>query len=426
MFSLLSDRNFAKFFTARSISLAGSSVSAVVLPIYIYQRTGSPALVSLITSVTILPYLAFGALAGALSDRLNRGKLLVICDIISALAMAAIPITVGLHVSGLWIVYVAASFSAAAAVWFDAGCFGAVFTLVGRANITNANSLLWSSSNAFSVIAPAIAGLAASGIGASNTVALDAASFAVSAILLSRVAARLNNLKTSSSAASAGVSVREVLQDVRNGFSYLWRHPLIRTLTLIGVTNAITGGAVLGLMVVYATRGLHVADHGLTIGLLYAADAAGAALGGLVLPRLTKRLRPTRLTVISLSTVALLVIAMALTTQYLLGLILILCWSLADTVIIVNGVSIRQTIVPDDLQGRVNTTARMLAFAGIPTGSTLGGVLAEYHSIGITLLLCSAPAVVGVIAALIVRLPRYTVVPEESPADDDIMENSIK
>jgi MFS family permease len=247
----------------------------------------------------------------------------------------------------------------------------------------------------------------------------------VSAILLSRVAARLNHSRTSSSAASAGVPVRAVLREIREGFSYLWRHRLVRVLTLVGATNAITGGAVLGLLVVYATRGLHVSDHGLTIGLLYAADAAGATLGGLVLPRLTKRLRPTRLTVIALSTVALMVIAMALTTQYILGLILILGWSLAETVIIVNGVSIRQTVVPDELQSRVNTTARMLVFVGIPVGATLGGLLAEYHSIKITLLLCSLPAVAGVIVALIVRLPKYNVVPAGNLADDVIMETPI-
>jgi predicted MFS family arabinose efflux permease len=388
MLKLLRNADFARFFSARCISVTGSCISAVVLPISVYQKTGEPVLVALITSITVLPYLLFGAVAGAMGDRFNRRRLLVTCDVISAAGMAVIPVTVAAHVAALWVIYAGAAVSASASVWFDSASFGAVPALVGRAGVTEANSLLWTASNVSSVAAPALGGLLAAGIGPANAVAVDAASFAISALLLSRVAARLN--LSSPQAAAGGASARQMIADIREGFSYLWGHQLIRILTLVGSANAVTGGSLTGLMVVYATRRPHVSDHGVTIGLLYAAEGAGAVAGGFLLSWLTRRFRATAITVSALAGVTVLVIAIALADQYALGLALVFCWSTLDIVIIVNGVSIRRLVVPDRMQSRVNTTARMIAYGGTPAGAALGGIIAQYYSVKTALLLSAA------------------------------------
>lgn len=407
MIKLLRQPSFALFFYARSISVVGSAISFVALPLYIYQKTDSPILVSLVTSITVIPYLAFGAVAGAMGDRLNRRRLLVTCDAVSAASMAIIPIAAAANLAVVWAIYVGAACSAAASVWFDAGTFGAVPALAGRANITEANSLLWVTSSVSSALAPALGGLLASGIGAPDAVALDAASFAFSALLLSRIAAQLG--PGTPSATSEGSPVRQVARDMIEGFAYLWNHRLIRALTFLGTANALTGGALVALIVVYATRGLHVPDHGLAIGFLYAADGTGAAVGGFLLPRVTRRFRATRVTVPALCSVAIFVILVALNTQYALGLVLVCFWSVSDTMVILNTVSIRQLIVPDNMQSRVNTTGRMLAMGGMPVGAAIGGMLAEYFAINVTLLLCSLPAICAVAAGCIVRLGKYEV-----------------
>jgi MFS family permease len=410
MLKLLRNADFARFFSARCISVTGSCISAVVLPIYVYQKTGEPVLVALITSITVLPYLLFGAVAGAMGDRFNRRRLLVTCDVISAAGMAVIPVTVAAHVAALWVIYAGAAVSASASVWFDSASFGAVPALVGRAGVTDANSLLWTASNVSSVAAPALGGLLAVGIGPANAVAVDAASFAISALLLSRVAARLN--LGSPQAAAGGASVRQMIADIREGFSYLWGQQLIRILTLVGSANAVTGGSLTGLMVVYATRRLHVSSHGVAIGLLYAAEGAGAVAGGFLLSWLTRRFRATAITVSALAGVTVLVIAIALADQYPLGLALVFCWSTLNIVIIVNGVSIRQLIVPDHMQSRVNTTARMIAYGGTPAGAALGGIIAQYYSVKTALLLTAVPTACALAAGWLSHLPRYEVAAE--------------
>jgi predicted MFS family arabinose efflux permease len=418
MLNLLRSADFARFFTARSISLTGSAMSEVVLPIFVYQRTHSPILVSVITTIAVLPYLAFGVLAGAMGDMLNRRRLMISCDVISAASLAIIPIAAAAHVAILWAIYIGTGISAAASVWFDAGSFGAVPALVGRTNVTAANSLLWTASNISTVLAPALGGLLASGIGAANTVAFDAASFAVSAILLSRITIRSSDADARPRSHDKS-PVREVARSMHEGLAYLWRHRLVRTLVLIGAANAVTGGSLIALIVVYAARGLHVPDHGLAIGLLYTAEGAGSVAGSLLLPRLAKRLRPTNATVISLFWAAAAMIAVAFTTRYAIGLVLIFCFNVPYTIVIVNGVSIRQQIVPDHMQSRVNTTARMIAWGGTPVGATFGGLLAASYSIKTTLLICSAPVIFAAAASLVSLSLRHEIAKDVAHAPED-------
>src|SRR5215469_6825831 len=94
---LLSDPNFAIFCLARTVSFAGTGVTVVVLPVLVYRLTGSSAGVASINVLDAAPYLAFGLLAGALADRLNRKKMMVASDLASTLLLASVPAAQSLH-----------------------------------------------------------------------------------------------------------------------------------------------------------------------------------------------------------------------------------------------------------------------------------------------------------------------------------------
>jgi hypothetical protein len=76
-----------------------------------------------------------------------------------------------------------------------------------------------------------------------------------------------------------------------------------------------------------------------------------------------------------------LLIGLALAPSLGFGLALVLLWDATHTLIIINGIALRQQVTPDQLQSRVNTTARMIAWGGTPFGAALGGLIAEVADI---------------------------------------------
>lgn len=194
--SLWRDRAFVLFWWGRIISITGSVLTSVVLPILVFQLTGSALRTAMLATFQVLPYLAFGLFAGVLADRTDRRRLMVVCDVINALLLGTIPLAAAFDLLTVGHIYVVALLSATAFVWFDAANFGALPALVGRERILPANSAIWSSSTLVEIIMPAVAGLLATTLGAANTISLDALSYLLSAVALALIPRALNSQRT--------------------------------------------------------------------------------------------------------------------------------------------------------------------------------------------------------------------------------------
>jgi MFS family permease len=373
--SLWRDRAFILFWLGRVISITGSAITAVVLPILVFRLTGSPLQTALLTTLEIAPYFVFGLFAGALADRVDRRRLMIACDLINAALLSSIPLAAALGVLTLTQIYLVAPLSMTAYVWFDAANFGALPSLVGRSRLIAANSAIWSASTVIGIIGPALGGLLAAAIGPASAISLDAASFVCSAVALALITRPLN--PTRDPAPMRGSVFHRTLADIREGFQFLWNQRLVRALTLLGFGNSLTGGAVTGLLVVYGVQALGLSQDDARIGWLFTASAVGALGASLLLPRLTKRFPVGRITLIGLFANLALLIGVALAPSLLVGLALVLFWDASHTLIIINGIALRQMVTPDHLQSRVNTTARMIAWGGAPFGAAIGGVVAE-------------------------------------------------
>jgi MFS family permease len=345
------------------------------LPLMVFRLSGSPLVTSLVAAVQVLPYLMFGLIAGAVADRAPRRSVMVTAQGIAATALASVPVvaTVGqLHAAHL--VAVAAAV-ATCFVWFDAAAFGALPMLVGRDRIVAANSAIWTVTTLLGVGAPALGGLLVAVIGAPGALALDAGSYVVAGTLLAAIGRSMDPKPTADESARAPVG--RIPADITEGVRFLFGQPLIRSLTLLGLGNSLTGGAVTALLVVLVVDALELPADGRWYGVLLAAVALGALLAALALPRLSRRLPIGAITLAGLTACPLAVLAIALAPGPVWLLAPLLLWSLASTIVILNGITARQRLTPDHLQGRVNTTARMVAWGGAPAGALVGGALAE-------------------------------------------------
>jgi hypothetical protein len=164
---------------------------------------------------------------------------------------------------------------------------------------------------------------------------------------------------------------------IGEGLRFLWQHRIIRGLTLAGIGNSFTGGAVVGLTVVFGVIQLGLSADDARLGLLYTAGAVGSLGASLLLPRLVQRISIPRLTVLALGLSTLMVVLISQSKSFAAGCIALLGFQFGSQLTIQNGIAFRQSETPDSLQARVNVVARMIAWGGFPLGGAIGGALAS-------------------------------------------------
>lgn len=393
--TLFADPRFRRWYLARSISVTGTAATAVALPMLMYQRSGSAAQTAAITALEALPYLLFGLFAGAAADRLSRRRMMIGADLACAALVAAVPVGHALGFLPSWLILAAAFGIGTGFCWFDAAAWGALARITGKERLPEANSIIWSTTVVLGVAVPAGAGLLASLTDPTIVLLADAATYLVSALLIRR----LGDLE-------AGAQRCGIFAGIADGLRYLWRAPVIRTLTLAGFGQSLSAGGAIALLVVHADQMLGLPATSSRIGLLYAAAAAGGLASALLLPALGRRIGQGPVSVLGYALFTVALCALAAIHQYVAALAFWAMWQFAGSLVITNGITLRQQLTPDHLQGRVNTTGRMIAWGGTPFGAFLGGAIAESAGVQAAYLTLAVPAALSVVALLASPVPR--------------------
>jgi MFS family permease len=353
------------------ISLLGSAVTYVALPVLLYQVTGSNLWTALVVVAESLPYLCFGLLAGALADRLDRRRLMVATDLVNAAVLASVPAA---HAAGVLTVphVLAAAFGAhTLVVFFEAANFGALPVLVGRERIVAAQSAVFGAATVVELAVPGLAGAALALVTPAPLLAVDALSFVASALMLGTITRPLWDPDRADQR-------RRLAVEVRDGLTFLWRNRIVRTTTLVGAAQAFPGGLFVGQLVPWADQVLGVAPGDARLGLLFAVWGLGGLAASVLLPWVVRQAAEPRITLVFLPLSTLGGLACALAGHWLLAAISIAGWGVAYTVVVLAGITLRQKVTPERLQSRVNTAGRMLSFGlGWPLGALAGGTVAE-------------------------------------------------
>ncbi|GIF46340.1 putative MFS family arabinose efflux permease [Asanoa ferruginea] len=384
----LFDHDFTRWYLARSISIAGTAASAVALPLLVYRTSASPALTAAVVGLEALPYLLFGLFAGAAADRLRRKRMMIAADICCALLLVTVPVAAAFDALASWHVLLVAFGVGCGFCWFDAAAWGAFVRVVGRSRVTRANSVIWTTEIVLEIAAPAAAGLLAALADPSLVLAADAATYLASAVLLAGIRTPLDTGPT---------VARKLTAEIAEGLRYLWRTPVLRTLTAAGFGLNVGVGGVLGLLVVHADQALGLSSEDKRLGLLYAAGAVGALVAAVILPRVSRWAGQGLVSLGGLVLFVAAVVGLAGTSTFILALGVWWIWSVARLAVNANGITVRQLLTPDELQGRVNTTGRMLAWGGTPFGALLGGLSADAYGVRTAYLLLAVPAALSIV-----------------------------
>ena len=383
-------RDFWLYFSGQLISQVGSSFTLFALPLLVFKLTHSATNMALTTASNLLPYLLFGLVLGAMVDRVNRKRMMLLTDVARGCVILVLPL---LALSGslqVWVIYAVAFVQSTLGILFDCGEFAAIPSLVGRNDLVAANGRIMATNSAGQVVGPILAGVLVTLMSPANLLFFDAASFLVSAASLALIRRSFN--APDSRPPSEGVA--GLLKDVRAGLQYVLSHPVLRSISLMMALINFVGATEFSQLVLFAKRVLNATDS--QVALLYAAGAAGVVIVSMAAAPIRRRLSfaVTALGALVISGVT--VTAMALIGSYPAALVLWAASAGFGLLLNINTGSLRQAIVPSHLYGRVISVAGVLAWSAIPLGALAGAA-----AIRLTGSVADVYAVTGVLTALI-------------------------
>lgn len=360
------------------------------MPLVVLALTGSGALLGVVAALELIPALLLALPSGALADRLDKRTLLIWSDLGRALLTAAIPLAIWWDAEPVLVILLVTAPINGLRVLFETAFASAVPPLVGRENLGRAMSLMESVLSVPFIVGPALAGLLLVTVGPAWTLAIDGASFAVSAVSLQLLRRRL--------VVEGEPGSHSLLEEIKEGLSFV-RHsrPLLQ---LIGY-GAVVGVATAGIMpalsyYVTVDRGLGAEVFGFvgstwSLGYLVASLAA-ASLGN---RGLRSRLLGAGLTL------GLGLIGFTLTGHVAAILMAGFVVGAGLAVQLVAYATLRTSYTPDELLGRVGSVSRTLTLGLQPLGVLMVGILLEVHGGDAALLAMGGlmVAVVGLFAA---------------------------
>jgi MFS family permease len=375
---------YGRLWTASTISNLGDRIAIVALPLLAVSLTRNPVLVSLLGVVQYLPWLLFSLISGALVDRLDRRVLMWRTDVFRAVVISAVGLLVAVDWMNLPVLFTAAFLLGTAETLFDNASQAILPSLVDRGDLAKANGRLQGAevvTNQF--VGPPLGGLLFAAAAATPFL-LDGASFLAAAVLVALIPGSFRPERAA--VASDTPVVRQVRDDIAEGLRWLWRHRVLRTLAMV------LGGANLfwwageSVMVLFAQDVLGLDEAG--YGVLLTSFAAGSVAASVTAERLIAWLGSGTALIASLVAMGVSsLIAGLLSSPWLVG-VMFVGMGFSTVVWNIITVSLRQSLIPDEILGRVNSAYRFVGWGVIPLGALLGGVLADVFGL-------RAPFVVG-------------------------------
>ena len=382
-------KNYWRLFSAHAISNLGDGVAAIAYPWLASAVTRSPFLIALVAVASSLPWLIFTLPAGVITDRFNRGKIIVAMDIARGSLALLVAIVVTLESESLpklnevasltdietnWTLYLVLVITALlfgfAEVLRDNSAQTLLPSVVEKEKLESANGKLWSVeyvTNSF--VGPPL-GSFLLGIAIFLPFYIDSASFFISAALIATLIPSLKKIDTEKK--SEKLNFRA---EIKEGFTWLWSHELLRPMALIlGALNAI-GALTAAVFILFAQEILETSVF--IFAVLGTAGAVGGSLGGILGPKISKKLGSGPSLYLTLLSGPIIALIIGLSSSWHLFYLLTALATVFAVLWNVITVSLRQSIIPSHLLGRVNSVYRFFAWGSIPIGTLLGGALVD-------------------------------------------------
>ncbi len=367
---MLADPSFLRLFSAAAASSLGAAIFVVSVAWTVYRETGSALDITYVGLAGAVPTVGIGLVAGVLADRYNRRTMMILSDSARAVALtlftvwlARVGFDLGVTLATVVVVY---GFTAT----FQPASSAILPRMMPSRDLEDANGLLLATSQGTQVVGAAVGGLLIAFVGVVPGFAVNAGTYVVSALFLTRIPSRVG---ASSVVSAAAGEVRSFSRDLREGMGYIRdRLPLLE-ITLGSMPVNFLGAMVFSFLVVYNASNL--SNRTSEYAFLVAGIAAGIALGALAVGRFHARRVAGPTIALGILVAGLGVVGLALSRDFYLSLgfdvVIGVVIGLINTVF----AATVQAIVPDRVLGRVLSVDLVAGSIATPVGIILGGLL---------------------------------------------------
>jgi MFS family permease len=401
--------DFNKLWVGQSISLIGSQVTLLAIPITAAVTLGATAMqMGLLSALGALPALVFGLPAGAWVDRHKRRPILIGTDIGRALILAIVPLSAVLGMLKIEVLYGAAFLVGALGLFFNVAYRSYLPGLVGREQLVKANSRLELSNSIAEIIGPGAAGGLIQLVGPPIAIAVDAFSFIISAFSIGWI-------RKPEIVVNPIESDTNLWKEIKAGLRLVFGEPRLRALAGCLSSLNLFNSILEAVSILFLTRQVGLSAG--WIGVIFASGSIGFLLGAVIAERVTRGIGLGKALVLSVLVIGgsdlliplsgklhglWLAVGVLVVAQFLFGLGL--------TIFQIGQVSLRQSLTPDNLQGRMNATLSTLSWGIVPLGGLLGGGLGQVLGLSLTLVLASFGEILAVLWLVFspVRMIRQT------------------
>jgi MFS family permease len=396
------NRQFNIFWFGQAFSVLGDAFALIALPLLVFKLTNSVFQMGLITSASGVSMLLTGLFAGVIVDRMDRRRLMIWCDLGRVLVFGAIPLGWWLLGPQLWLLYVVTVLGSALGMVFQVAYTTAIPNLVDHEQLTDANSRLQMTFALGTAIGPFLAGFFSNRYGPAAAIGVDAISFLASALSLTLI--RLRPSSAAQPARPSALSFDELIAGAR----FVLSEPVLRSVTVIFFLFTLIAAGGYDLFIYYLKHDLGQNDS--AVGIVFGVAALGGVLGGVLAPLLRRRLGFGICFIggMCIECIAIALIGLAPTVPLIAGLAAGMAF--ANTVKLINSMSLRQEVTPDHLLGRVTSAFWILIRVPRPIGAALATGLAAQIGAPAVLILMGvlglAVALFGLLTPARIRSPK--------------------
>jgi MFS family permease len=388
--SLWTDRNFTIFWSVQTLSVLGNAFALVALPLLILRATGSVAQMGLLTAVAGVASIITGLFAGLLVDRVDRRRLMMLCDAARAVLYGLIPVCWAISPQ-VWLLYVVMALASVFDMIFRVAYVAAVVNLVHVSQIVSANGKMETTNAIAYIVGPMLAGLVSAGFGPAAAIGVNGASFAISLAGLAVIRMR----RSTETVDSRGW--HDLRAGFLAGFGFLWRTPVLRALTvLLTVVSFLTLGMI-DILIYYMRDGLGQGER--TVGIVLGIAGAGTVLGAALTSTLRRRLGfgVCWLASYVVCGVAVFVVGMSSNVGTVGAMVFAYSFGLALAGIC--SMSLRQQLTPDHLLGRVTSAFWTIHTSVAPIGAAVLTAVVDHVGVRTPLIWVSVAFLVVVVVA---------------------------
>ncbi|MGZ3625544.1 MAG: MFS transporter [Ktedonobacteraceae bacterium] len=381
------NHDYILLWSGQMISSVGSRVSMLAFPLFVLALTHSPAQAGLIGAMRGLPYALLILPAGALVDRWNRKRVMILCDIGRAIALGSIPLALVLGRLTIAQLYIVSLVEGTLFTFFGLAETACLPQVVSKEQLPTAAAQGMVIDSVSGLIGPSIGGILY-GIGRAVPFLGDAISYGASVVSLFFINAKFQEDREP--------APLHLWADIKEGLRWLWKKPLLRFLALLtgGMVAPVVGYS---LILIVIAQSQHASSF--TIGVILACGGIGSILGAFLVTPLQKHFSFGQIMIASTWIWALTWLLFAVAPNPLiLGIVTAVTFIIVPIYLSVQ-FGYRLALIPDHLQGRVNSVFRLIAFGSEPIGLAVTGILLQAFGPITTVLVLFVPQFILSIAA---------------------------